>query len=344
VWLLRHASNRRAQDYIVGAGRAPLAVVRNASIAYALRMAAFIPLFAWGASGDLWPAIIASACFALGIGLVYVARRPLLAFVDDALARDRSVTVHEFIAKAHGNDPRVRRLAAGVTLCALFGLVVGEALAAAAFLEPMLKASAPLAALLVVAALLSIGTTAALSGHAGVMHSAQLQLGVLYFGLFAAACSCFTCTCPRARRCRHMSRWRSPSPPCSARSSCGTAVRDTSIPTRSAATAAKVALKDRARRARSQGSGRYLNGSLSVLLVLIVIVAIMDLNSAGGSGSRARASRRLRRERGCPAWLFSRSCCCRCSIRSSTLRTGSGLQRHGTTPAAPPRQMAATPR
>ena len=85
VWLLRRAPNRRAQDYIVGAQRTRLAVVRNASIAYALRMAAFIPLFAWGASGDPWPAIIASACFGLGTWLVYVARRPLLEFLDDAL-------------------------------------------------------------------------------------------------------------------------------------------------------------------------------------------------------------------------------------------------------------------
>ncbi len=186
AWLLRHAPKRSAQDDLVGAQRTRLAVVRNASIAYALRMAAFVPLFAWGASGDLLPAIVASACFGLGTWLVYLARRPLLEFLDDALAGDRSVTVHAFIARAHGNDPRVRLFAASVTLCALFGLVIGEALAAAAFLGPMLKANATLAALLLLAALLSLAATAALSGHSGIMHSAQLQLGILYFGLFGA--------------------------------------------------------------------------------------------------------------------------------------------------------------
>ena len=124
VWLLGHAPKRRAQNYFVGAQRARPAVVRNASIAYALRMGAFIPLFAWGADGDLLPAVTVSACFGLGIWLVYVARRPLLEFLDGALTSDGSVTVHAFIASAHGNDPRVRLVAAGITLCAVFGFVV----------------------------------------------------------------------------------------------------------------------------------------------------------------------------------------------------------------------------
>src|SRR5580765_8747540 len=101
AWLLRHAPKRSAQDDFVGAKRTRLAVVRNASIAYTLRMAAFVPLFAWGASGDLWPAVVASACLGLGTWVVYLARRALLEFLDDALAAGRSVTVDEFIARAH---------------------------------------------------------------------------------------------------------------------------------------------------------------------------------------------------------------------------------------------------
>ncbi|MGI8895185.1 MAG: hypothetical protein ACR2HE_05965, partial [Casimicrobiaceae bacterium] len=53
VWLLRDAKHRRAQDYFVSSQQTRPEVVRNSSIAYALRMAAFGPLFAWGASGDL---------------------------------------------------------------------------------------------------------------------------------------------------------------------------------------------------------------------------------------------------------------------------------------------------
>jgi hypothetical protein len=127
AWLLRRASKRSAQDDFVGAQRTRLAVVRNASIAYALRMAAFVPLFVWGASGDLSPAVVASACFGLGTWLVYLARRPLLEFLDDALAGGRSVTVHEFIARAHGNDPRVQSVAAERHAVRAVRLVIGEA-------------------------------------------------------------------------------------------------------------------------------------------------------------------------------------------------------------------------
>ncbi len=285
VRLLRRAPNRRVQDDIVGAQHTRLAVVRNASIAYALRMAAFIPLFAWGASGDLRPAVVASACFGLGTWLVYLARRPLLEFVDDALAHDSSITVHAFIARAHGNDPRVRRVAAGVTLCALFGLVIGEALAAAAFLGPMLTSSAMLPAFLFVAALVSIAVTAALSGHSGTMHSAQLQLGMLYFGLFGATLLVLYL---------HVSA-RTPLPPHVALAVAFAAVfgvlvlwyrRSRYVDTETIA----GGRGEGSRTARAlRRFGKALNGWLSVLLVLIVILALMDLHAAGAS-ALARAS------------------------------------------------------
>jgi hypothetical protein len=186
VWLLRRPDRRRAQDYFVSSQYTRPEVVRNSSIAYALRMAAFGPLFAWGASGDFWPAIIGSAFFGLGVYLIYILRQPLLEFLDDALSRDRSITVHEFIARQHGNDPRVRLLAASLTLFALLGLLVGEALGMAAFLKPMLPGSAAAVYLFVFGALLLMVLHAILSGHSGVMHSAQLQLGMLYLGLFGS--------------------------------------------------------------------------------------------------------------------------------------------------------------
>ena len=173
VWLLRGPDRDRG---------ARSEVVRNASIAYALRMAALGPLFVWGAGGDLWPALVAAASLALGILLLYRLRLPLLVFLHGALARDRSITVHAFIARQHGNDARVRRLAAGLTLCALVGLLVGEALGLAAFLAPLVPAVPAALALLLLALLPAI-----VAGHSGVMHSAQLQLGLAYFGLFGAA-------------------------------------------------------------------------------------------------------------------------------------------------------------
>ena len=185
AWLLRRTSRQSIGADLVAAQRMRPAVVANASIAYAWRMAAFVPLFAWGATGDVWPAVIASTCFGLGTSLVFAVRRPLAAFVDDALAANGSITVHAFIARGQENDGAVRAFAAVLALFALFGLLVGEALAAAAVLRPLLQSSGALAALLAIAAIAAVAATIALSGHSGVMHSAQLQLGVLYFGLFA---------------------------------------------------------------------------------------------------------------------------------------------------------------
>ena len=336
VWLLRHAPKRSAQDDFVGAQRTRLAVVRNASIAYALRMAAFVPLFAWGASGDLLPAVVASACFGLGTWLVYVARRPLLEFLDDALTGGRSVTVHAFIARAHGNDPRVRLVAAGITLCALFGLVIGEALAAAAFLGPMLKANATLAALLLVAALLSLAATAALSGHAGIMHSAQLQLGMLYFGLFGATLLVLYL---------HVSA-RTPLPPHVGVAVAFAAVfavlvlwyrRSRYVDTETIRSDGAEGCADGSRAARAlRRFGKILNG-----VAVGAARADRDRGAHGSSsggriGARARErQRRLRSGTRISGVGPARAdVCCRSSILSSTSRTGCGLRQPGRTSAS----------
>ena len=57
-----------------------------------------------GLSGRIWPAIINSAFFGLGVCLIYILRRPMLEFMESALNGDRSITVHDFIARQHGND------------------------------------------------------------------------------------------------------------------------------------------------------------------------------------------------------------------------------------------------
>src|SRR5215468_8066942 len=186
IWLLPRRRRRWARDYIVASQPTRPEIAGNASIAYALRMAAFGPLFAWGASGDLWPVIIASGFLGVGIFLVYRLREPLLEFLDASLAIDRSITVHEFVARHHGNDRTVRVLSAGLTLCALLALLVGEALVLSAFLKPMLNGMSAIACLLVVAALLSVVLIAALSGHSGIMHSSQLLLGMFYLALFGS--------------------------------------------------------------------------------------------------------------------------------------------------------------
>ena len=143
AWLLRRQFRAPAQDFCVASQFTPLDVTRNSSIAYSLRVATFGPLFAWGASGDIWPVIVGSACFGLGLFLVSKLRGPILEFVGSALGGGRSITVHAFIASQHGNDPNVALVAASLTLVTLFGLIVGEAVVIAELLKPVLMGMAP---------------------------------------------------------------------------------------------------------------------------------------------------------------------------------------------------------
>jgi hypothetical protein len=186
IYLLRRKAYARAQDYFVSSEHTPPGVIRNSSVGYALKMATFGPFFVWGASGDFWPAIIYSAFFGLGVCLIYILRRPMLAFMESALNGDRSITVHDFIARQHGNDPRVRLLASGLTIFAILALVIGEALVLATFLKPVLSDDAVSTYVFVsgIVTLTALYTT--LSGNSGVMRSAQSQLGMLYLGLFGA--------------------------------------------------------------------------------------------------------------------------------------------------------------
>jgi Na+/proline symporter len=185
VYAVRRRRYARAQDYFISGEHAPPGVVQNSSVAYALQMAIFGPLFAWGASGDFWPAIISSCSFGLGVCLLYLVRRPILEFLDRALRRDRSVTIHQFIAHQYGNDLRVRVLASALTVFALTGLIVGEAFAAATLLAPIVASDA--ATFVIMGGLLALTALYAMpSGNSGVMRSAQAQLGIVYFGLFGS--------------------------------------------------------------------------------------------------------------------------------------------------------------
>src|SRR5215813_10013947 len=186
IYLLRRKAYARAQDYFVSSEHSPPGVIRNSSIAYALKMATFGPFLVWGASGDFWPAIIYSTFFGLGVCLIYMVRRPMLAFMESALHGDRSITVHDFIARQHGNDPRVRQFASCLTVFAFLALVIGEALVVATFLKPILSDNAAATSVFVSAFLALMALYAMLSGNSGVMRSTQSQLGMLYLGLFGS--------------------------------------------------------------------------------------------------------------------------------------------------------------
>jgi len=77
-------------------------------------------------------------------------------------------------------------VAAVLTVFALSGLVICETLGVATVLKPLLSGSAGLTDVFIVAVLVVVISCTILSGHAGIMHAAQLQLGLLYFGLFGS--------------------------------------------------------------------------------------------------------------------------------------------------------------
>ena len=186
LYLLGRGSYARAREYFVASERTPPGVVRNCSIAYSLQIATFGLLFSWGAKGEFWPAIIFSAMFGAGLYLIYRLRLPMRAFMSQALRRDRSVTVPGFIARQHGNDARVRLMAATLSVCAFAGLIASAAIGAASLVGPImpgaLNSTLPMACGLL--GLMLMYTIPA--GNSGAMRSAQAQLGILYFGLIGS--------------------------------------------------------------------------------------------------------------------------------------------------------------
>jgi hypothetical protein len=186
AWLLRRAKYARVQDYFIASEPTPPAVIQNSSVACSLWMAALGPFFGWGATGNFWASLVAAVCFPLGLSLMSCVRAPLLAFIDDALIHDRSVTIHQFIAQRHGNDSRLRLLAAVLTVVASAALAIGLAFALASSLAAGLDAAVP-TSVLALCMLILAGGYALIVGNTGVLRSTQLQLGMIYFGLIGTA-------------------------------------------------------------------------------------------------------------------------------------------------------------
>jgi len=136
--------------------------------------------------GEFWTTMVYLAFVGLGLSLIYILRRPLLDFLSAALTNDSSITVHEFIARRHGNDPRVRAVAALLTVFAVSGLITCAMLGLETMLHPLLSGSVGLTKLFIAVLFLVVITCTISFGHTGIMHSSQLQLGLLYFGLFGS--------------------------------------------------------------------------------------------------------------------------------------------------------------
>lgn len=128
-----------------------------------------------------------SASLGFGVYLVYLSRRPVLAHIDDALARDGSFSVVAFAARRCRPDAGAWRLVCVVVLFASAALVLIEALAVRwafelLFPHALLPASAAVAGLVIIAAIQAVA-----AGHAAALHAAQLQFGLMYLGLLGSA-------------------------------------------------------------------------------------------------------------------------------------------------------------
>jgi hypothetical protein len=161
-------------------------VIQNASIVYTLGLVALAPLLAWGITGELWPVLLYLLAVGLGLFLLYALRRPILQFLDDALLHDRSITVHDFIARRHGRDSRVRALAAALTVFALYGLSVCVMVGLAIVLRPVFAGSGTVTDAFIAAMFLIVAACTVFAGRLGILYATQVQLGLIYFGLFAA--------------------------------------------------------------------------------------------------------------------------------------------------------------
>jgi hypothetical protein len=182
----------RAPGTLSPVGHIAPRVIQNASIIYRLGWVALAPLLAWGLIGELWPALVYLVSVALGLWLFYALRRPILQALDGAFVHDRSITLHEFIARCHGNDARVRALAAALTVFAIYGFIAALLIGLATVLRTIFigggggGGGGALADTFVVAIFVAVAGGTLLAGRFGILYATQIQLGLVYLGLFAA--------------------------------------------------------------------------------------------------------------------------------------------------------------
>ena len=280
TFLIGRLRDRRAHDESVPSPGPRAEVVRNASIAYSLRAALFVPLLALGAMGDVRTPLVAALCIAFGLCLMSAVRARLLGFAEEALLAGQAITVHAFIAARHRADEGVRRLAASLTVVGLVALLIVESLAVTAFVAPIIGERVAAAALVGSLVILAVLPTL-LGAHSGVMHASQLMLGVTYLGLSGATVALLY---------RHLSALT----PMSAAGTlalvfvgslsvillCAKRSRYVDNPAHSASTRPDRPL-DRAAFRVVGRFGKIVNIGISTLLVLVLVLVSMDLFRAG---------------------------------------------------------------
>jgi hypothetical protein len=186
LYLLRRREYAEAREYFVASEHTPPGVVQNSLIAYSLQAAIFGYFFNWGANGEFWPGIVFSPMFGAGLYLIYRLRRSILAFISQALDRDRSITVPGFIARQHGDDTRLQLVAAVLSVLAFTGLITSTTIVVASLVELILPIdlNATFAIACGLLGMMMLYTIPA--GNSGAIRSTQVLLGILYFGLIGS--------------------------------------------------------------------------------------------------------------------------------------------------------------
>lgn len=182
--LSRLTKPEKITDQFVGAIPVSGQVFTNASVAYAIQMATFGPFFAWGAAGDLLPAMVNSAFFGLGLFLIYVFRRSILDFVSLSAEKSSSLTIHGYLSAAHGNSAAVRIISSTLTIVALWGLVTAEVIGTASIIRVLVGGDQTITYILMFGMLLLMFFYTILGGNRGVMQVDQVQLALAYLSLF----------------------------------------------------------------------------------------------------------------------------------------------------------------
>ncbi len=176
----------RAPDILSPAEHIAPRVVQNSSIVYRLGWVALAPLMAWGIVGELWPVLVYLVAVALGLALFYALRRPMLQALQDVTGRGRFITLHQYIARCHGDDARVRAFAAALTVLTIYGFIACVMVGLAIVLRTIFPGSGAFADSFVVAIVLIVAAGTLPAGRFGILYATQIQLGLVYFGLFAA--------------------------------------------------------------------------------------------------------------------------------------------------------------
>ena len=176
----------RASDIFSPTGYIAPRVIQNSSIVFRLGWVALAPLMAWGIVGELWPVVVYLVAVSLGLSLFYALRRPMVRALQGTSGDDRCITLHQFIARCHGDDARVRVFAATLTVFAIYGLIACVTIGVATVLRTVFPGSGALADTFVVAMVLIVVAAALPAGRFGILYATQIQLGLAYFGLFAA--------------------------------------------------------------------------------------------------------------------------------------------------------------